>query len=79
MNGVRSRATLRRENGEVVLQVHLNGPAPDLAGGVRLALFDPPVSWVIVSLLHAAYLRLVWHLGYEYVLEPSVQGVRQDL
>ena len=77
--GRRVRAMATRVGEGIALQVHLDGPAPDLSSGLGLAIVDPRTMAVVVSLLHSAYLRLVWHLGYEYVLEPSVQGFRQEL
>lgn len=65
VNDVPAETTVTAQGGGLSLQAHLKGPNPDFRRGIRLALADPPVMWVVVSLVHSAYLRLVWHLGYE--------------
>jgi hypothetical protein len=79
VNGVPAEAKVKDGGEGICLEAHLKGPAPDLSRGLQLALVDPPVLKVVASLVHSAYLRLVWHLGYEYVFAPSVQGLRQEL
>ena len=80
VNGVPAEVRVRDGgDGGLCLVAQLKGPVPDPRRGLKLALIDPPVLRVIVSLVHSAYLRLVWHLGYEYVFAPNVQGLRRDL
>lgn len=79
VNDVPAETKVTRHGSGLSLRAQLKGRNPDLSGGIRLALIDPPVMWVVASLVHSAYLRLVWHLGYEYVFAPAVECLRRDL
>jgi hypothetical protein len=80
VNGHMAWSEVSAEVDGLALSIHVDADFPGLSGKVpSIALRDPPVPRVIASLLHSAYLRLVWYLGYEYVTAPGVRELREDL
>ncbi len=78
VNGNSCRSFAQIENDGVSLTLDIEGGQlrPDLPD---LAVKDADLSSALVALLHVAYLRMFHTWGYEYVFDPAVDELRNDL
>ena len=81
-DGMPAKLRVVTAHGQLRMHVAVDGPPPASTSdriGFNLSFGVSDFALSLVGVLHSAYLRMVYLLGYEYALNPNIAELRRSL